>query len=629
MDGCPRQNPAYRLLKIDPASAGSIHFRWRWCEPTCRAGFAPPGVKATTMSPGTRPWRPRATALAAFAAALAAAALVALLALSLSLRDDAARTSAALAAQADALAVAVDDARPAVARETLAGAGVAARIVGPRGRITTDGALGTLWDRGAAPFPARVATWGGADVGHGFVEQSRPLSAGRTLVVRAPLAMGTAGVLGGGIPLIVAILIVALIAGGVAWWRSARLDARVQRLAGGVDALAAGRAVAFPRGGRGAWGDLEDALGRASRRLIELQGAAEVRMEALGAAVAPLPLPVAARTPSGGLVRNDALERLVAGAATPDADAVEDAVRGALAGSGAVARRLDLSDGRTLEVEAWPVPGGRLVVLAERTEQARLEAVRANVVGAASRNLRRPITEIQARGAELLARASGDAAGPARDILAGADRLERLVSRMLRSAGIDDGSRAVRPRSVSVASVAFGLGQAYDRRLRDRGLRLEHDVPGDLPAVAADPGLLHEVLAELLDNASAFTPRGGVITLRGRAVRRRTVEIAIVDTGAGIAAADRALIAEPFGRGGAASTRPGAGLGLGVARTLVERMGGRLAVESGPGGVARVELPAADAPPSAADSRESSPATPADASRDGAEELSGVGAAAP
>ena len=205
---------------------------------------------------------------------------------------------------------------------------------------------------------------------------------------------------------------------------------------------------------------------------------------------------------------------------------------------------------------------------------------------------------------------------------------------MLRSAGIDDGARAPRPSAVSVAGVAFGLGQAYDRRLRDRGLRLEHDLPGDLPAVAADAGLLHEVLAELLDNASASTQRGGVITLRGRAVRRGVVEIAIVDTGTGIAASDRWLVGEPFGRGTAASTRPGAGLGLGVARTLVERMGGRLAVESGPGGVARVELPAADtgvdtpATPSAAPVQEPVSGTAADSTRDGAE-LSGVGAGAP
>jgi signal transduction histidine kinase len=328
-----------------------------------------------------------------------------------------------------------------------------------------------------------------------------------------------------------------------------------------------------------------------AERVAGLQGATEARMEALGATLAPMPLAAAARTPAGGVVRNEALERLVRDSSHADAARLDDAVRRALAGAGAVSRRVELDDGRVLEAEAWAVPGGRVVVLAERTEQARLRELRMSISGSAGRMLRGPLEQIRAEATGLAERLPAGEAPSARAILAGVERLDRLTARMVRT-GTDEPGRPVATRPVGVAAIAFGLGQAYDRRLRERGLRLEHDVPAAIAPVMADPGLLHEALAELIDNASAATPRGGVITLRAREPRAGRVEITIADTGSGIPGRERALVAEPFGRGVAASTRPGAGLGLGVARSLIERMGGRLILDAGPGGTARVELPA-------------------------------------
>lgn len=543
----------------------------------------------TPRSP-RRPWLP-----AALAAAVAALALgvVAVATMGLVVRDNAARTAEALRAESARVATAVDGRPAAQARRELADLGIAARVVGPRGQVVADGPLAGLWGAGAAPLAARAAVWGsGATVGDGVVEEARRMDDGRTLVMRAPLAMGAGGILAGGWALAALIAVIALGAGVAAWRRTRVLHRRVDRRADALLALAAGRAHPREFSADGApWDGLDAAIARAAERAGELQGATEARMEALGATLAPMPLPAAARTPTGGVVRNDALDRLVRDVSHADAAVVDDAVRRALTGSGAVSRPLELDDGRVIEAEAWAVPGGRVVVLGERTEQTRLRELRTAITGAAGSMLRGPLGQIRAEAAGLAARLPAADAGSARAILAAVERLDRLTARMVR-AGSGDRARPPVVTPIGVGAVAFGLGQAYDRRLRRRGLRLEHDIPDGIAPVLADPGLLHEALAELIDNASAATPRGGVITLRARDGRPGRIEITVADTGSGIPGRERALVSEPFGRGAAASTRPGAGLGLGVARSLIERMGGRLAIEAGTGGVASIDLPA-------------------------------------
>jgi signal transduction histidine kinase len=458
----------------------------------------------------------------------------------------------------------------------------------------------------------------GATVGDGVVEEVMPLSGGRVLVMRAPLATGAGGILAGGWALAALIAVIALGVGAIVWHRARTVADRVHRRADALLAIAAGRAHPRDNAGDGApWDALDTAIARVAGRAVELRGVTGARMDALGAALAPMPLPAAARTPTGGVVRNDALDRLVHDAAVADADAIDDAVRRGLAGSGAVSRRIELDDGRVLEADAWAVPGGRVVVIGERTEQARLGALRTAISGAAGRMLRGPLGQIRVEASGLAARLPADDATSARAILAAAERLDRLTARMVRT-GSDTAARPPAVSPIGVAAVAFGLGQAYDRRLRERGLRLEYDIPDGIAPVLADAGLLHEALAELIDNASAATPRGGIITLRARPGRPGRVEIAVADTGSGIPGRERALVSEPFGRAAAASTRPGAGLGLGVARSLLQRMNGRLAVDGGPGAVARVDLPAHVPSPE-----------PAGDERPAGEALTPVGAGAP
>jgi signal transduction histidine kinase len=235
-----------------------------------------------------------------------------------------------------------------------------------------------------------------------------------------------------------------------------------------------------------------------------------------------------------------------------------------------------------------------------------METVRRQVTGAAARHLQAPVSEVQALGSDLLGQVPASAVPTVRRIQAAGDRMERLVSQLLRGTANDPRARPLRLRPLGAAGIAYGLGRAFDRRLRDRGLRLETALPADLPPVRTDAALVHEVLSELIANAATFTPRGGTITLAGRRLPGGAVELSVTDTGPGIGGDELALVGERFGRGAAASGFPGAGLGLGVATALAERLGGRLTIESGSGGRARLELPAALVPRTEASEPESS-----------------------
>ncbi len=539
-----------------------------------------------------RPWR---AALVAAVSALVAFGLVAALALGMDLRRETARTGAPLARTADALAARIDPGRTAQARAALAETGADARLLGPAGRVRIQtGPDAGVWDAGATGTPGALATVGvsGWRLRDGAVEARRTLPSGGAVVLREALRPG-AGTLGASATPVGALVAgLALLAGVAGWLLATRTNRRLRALAGTAEAVAAGRLPPALPPGRGDWGRLADAIGAVSSRAGDLQAATEARMDALGAALAPLAHPVAARTPSGGLIRNEALERLTGRLGPADAAQVDDAVRLGLSATGPVAHGLTLSDGRALEVEAWAVPGGRVVAVGERTEQERLARVRRQITGAAARHLQAPVSEIQGLGADLLGQVPPAAATTVQRIQAAGDRMERLVSQLLRGTANDPRARPVKLRPVGAAGLAYGLGAAFDRRLRDRGLRLETALPADLPPIRTDSALLHEILTELIANAATFTPRGGTITLSGRAMPGGRIELTVADTGPGVRGDELHLVTERFARGAGSSGFPGAGLGLGVAAALAERLGGHLTLGAGPGGRALLDLPA-------------------------------------
>jgi signal transduction histidine kinase len=177
--------------------------------------------------------------------------------------------------------------------------------------------------------------------------------------------------------------------------------------------------------------------------------------------------------------------------------------------------------------------------------------------------------------------------------------LEGLVNDILASARMDiatsttSGGPPLRRAPLAVAHVVSGAVE----RLRHRhpARRVEVDVAPDLPEVEGDAVLLRRALDNLLDNAQKYSPPDSAIRLRaGRS--RIGVVVDVIDSGEGISAEDLSRLFTPFFRGDKSRTRGtgGVGLGLSLARRIVEAHGGTLTAASTPrvGTTMSVELPA-------------------------------------
>jgi CheY-like chemotaxis protein len=164
-------------------------------------------------------------------------------------------------------------------------------------------------------------------------------------------------------------------------------------------------------------------------------------------------------------------------------------------------------------------------------------------------------------------------------------QLKRMVDDLLDISRIGKGLVTIRKEAVSVvAPVSLALDMARPQ-IEARNQVLTIDVPGELIGVHCDSARLAQAVANLLQNASKFTPEGGRIDL-AVAHERGGVAIRVRDTGRGIAPGLLAQIFEPFVQGepGPDRREGGLGLGLAIARTLVEMHGGTLEAHSeGPG----------------------------------------------
>ncbi|MGZ8607417.1 MAG: sensor histidine kinase [Actinomycetota bacterium] len=169
-------------------------------------------------------------------------------------------------------------------------------------------------------------------------------------------------------------------------------------------------------------------------------------------------------------------------------------------------------------------------------------------------------------------------------MLAQSERLGRLVDQLLELSRLESGDvpldRAEVPLRPLVARVLSEIEVTRSRH----DVELAQDVPEDLPPVFADAERVHQVLFNLLDNAVRFTQAGGVVRVTA-ARHNGAVDVTVADTGPGIAAEHLPRVFERFYRVDTARSREegGTGIGLAIARSVVEAHGGRIWAESEPG----------------------------------------------
>lgn len=173
--------------------------------------------------------------------------------------------------------------------------------------------------------------------------------------------------------------------------------------------------------------------------------------------------------------------------------------------------------------------------------------------------------------------------GYAEDIHRSGQHLLALVNDVLDLSRVESGRLELQPEPVDLASDIEGAVSLVAQRAEAHGIAIEQHVAHDLPLLHADPLRLRQILINLLTNAVKFTPDGGRVTIEATAVAR-SVRITVADTGIGMTEQEIALALEPFRQARKLSRRPreGSGLGLPLAKALVESHGGMLMIESEP-----------------------------------------------
>jgi signal transduction histidine kinase len=226
--------------------------------------------------------------------------------------------------------------------------------------------------------------------------------------------------------------------------------------------------------------------------------------------------------------------------------------------------------------------------LLERERAARAEAeaavrARDEVLRIVSHDIGNSLTAVGIH-AMLLGRAAGRAdleeqvrnrAESIRDLV---QQMHHLRQDLLDVASIEAGRLAMEPRAESAGAIARAALETSADVAHERALRLESTVAADLPLVMADRERVLQVLGNLIGNAIKFTPAGGEVRLDVEA-DDGMVRFSVSDSGPGVADAEREHVFDRFwtGRRGEGS---GAGLGLAIARGIVEAHGGRIHVEA-------------------------------------------------
>jgi signal transduction histidine kinase len=223
-------------------------------------------------------------------------------------------------------------------------------------------------------------------------------------------------------------------------------------------------------------------------------------------------------------------------------------------------------------------------------ELERLFDARRQLVAHASHDLRTPLASLQA-----MLEAIEDGLRPADAYLPAMHdqvrHLGRLVDDLFELARIDAGALTLEMREVALGGLVEGCVRGVEASARARGVRVESRVAAGVPPVRCAPEQVERVLLNLLTNALRHTPSDGAVAVLV-ASDDDAVRISVEDTGEGIAPGSLDQAFDRFWRADSARRRDGAGAGLGlaIARGLVEAHGGRIWAEDRPGGGARVSL---------------------------------------
>ncbi len=209
-------------------------------------------------------------------------------------------------------------------------------------------------------------------------------------------------------------------------------------------------------------------------------------------------------------------------------------------------------------------------------------------VSTASHELRTPLTSMKVHLANLRDGIDGAVTNDQRRSLARVEanlsRLQGLIDELLDLSTIEMGQAALRLEPVVLGNVLSKAVEDLHPLASERRVRVVLSLPSDLPVVSADPNKLHQIILNLLHNAIKFSPPHSTVDVMVTLLWNREIQICVRDVGPGLAPEEIEKVFQPFYRAPAHPKQAkGAGLGLTIAKLLVELHHGRLWVETTPG----------------------------------------------
>jgi two-component system sensor histidine kinase ResE len=230
--------------------------------------------------------------------------------------------------------------------------------------------------------------------------------------------------------------------------------------------------------------------------------------------------------------------------------------------------------------ERW----GAVAVLRDVTEARQLEEMRRRFISDASHEIRTPLTAIGGFASAIadgIAETEDERTRSAARIVREVERLNRLVNDLLDLSRIESGAERLDLEEVDLPEIITGTVEGLESQIQERGIKVETELPSDLPRVWADPDRVYQVMVNLVSNALRFNKPDGKIVIGARPVDG-FVRVEVRDTGQGIPANEIQRIWERFHRADSSRDRQGGGTGLGLAivRSIVEAHGGSVSAES-------------------------------------------------
>lgn len=215
----------------------------------------------------------------------------------------------------------------------------------------------------------------------------------------------------------------------------------------------------------------------------------------------------------------------------------------------------------------------------------RTETMRRQLIGDVAHELRTPLSTIKGALEGLIDGVIAPDDVNLSQLHREAERLQRLVADLQQLSMVEAGAYQLKRQPLALGRMVAGAANRLARQYEEKGVSLEIDLPPDLPHVLADEDRIGQVLLNLLGNALQYTPAGRQVHVRGHS-RAGEVQVEVRDQGIGISPEHLSHVFDRFYRVDRSRSRAGGGSGIGltIARHLVEAHGGRIWAKSpGPG----------------------------------------------